>query len=410
MDRNGSRIRSHARLRCVVAIPVRDEEQRLPSCLRALAAQTDELGRPLDAESFSVAIFANNCRDRSANLARALQRELRLPLRVLEATLPLGTAHAGAARRAAMDVADAWLVEERAFGGVILTTDADSRVPRHWTANNLAAIDAGADAVLGRIALDEEGELLPAALHRRGRLEAAYEALLTELSALLDPLDHNPWPHHATISGASIAITREAYLEVGRLPRVPLGEDKALVAELLRRDAKIRFSPEVDVITSGRVEGRAPGGVADTLRLRSENPDAFCDAALEPFRTAVARAKWRGRLRRLRSAGALFADGAWAREVGISASEAKRISKAPSFGAAWSTVECVSPLFVRRLLKPTELPDQISGLHRAVARLRKRALWTPEHVEAEAGMSLGPLDPRRLRHRGDEPIGGFVAG
>ena len=63
----------------------------------------------------------------------------------------------------------------------------------------------------------------PTALHRRGELEDTYERLLTELSWLLDPLEHNPWPHHATISGASLGITRTAYCRVGRLPRVALG-------------------------------------------------------------------------------------------------------------------------------------------------------------------------------------------
>ena len=114
--------------------------------------------------------------------------------------------------------------------GVILTTDADSQVAPNWIAENLAAFADGAEAVLGRIDLDEEGAYLPEALHRRGELEDTYERLLTELSWLLDPLDHNPWPHHATISGASLGVTRAAYCRVGRLPRVPLGEDKALIA------------------------------------------------------------------------------------------------------------------------------------------------------------------------------------
>ena len=98
--------------------------------------------------------------------------------------------------------------------GVILTTDADSQVAPNWIAENLAAFEAGAEAVLGRIDLDGEGKLLPEALHRRGALEDTYEGLLTELSWLLDPLEHNPWPHHATISGASLGITRD-----GLLPR-----------------------------------------------------------------------------------------------------------------------------------------------------------------------------------------------
>jgi hypothetical protein len=309
-----------------------------------------------------------------------------------------------------MDVAEAWLGEERVRGGVILTTDADSRVSADWIAINLAAIDAGADAVLGDIALDEEGDLLPPALHRRGELESAYEALLTELSALLDPLDYNPWPHHATISAASIAITRDAYLAVGGLPRVPLGEDKALVAELVRLDRKIRFCPEIRVITSGRVEGRAPGGVADTLRLRSNDPDAFCDELLEPFRVAIKRAKWRGRLRWLRRAGKLVGNGAWARELGIPAPDAQRICRAPTFGAAWSAVEHKSPLFHRRLLKPAELPDQISGARRALARLRKGALAMREHVESEVVMPFRSMHSHSLTHGGDEQVCGLFAG
>ena len=224
-----------------------------------------------------------------------------------------------------MDIAEAWLVEGGERDGVILTTDADSQVAPNWIAENLAAFEAGAEAVLGRIDLDGEGKFLPEALHRRGELEDAYERLLTELSWLLDPLEHNPWPHHATISGASLGITRTAYCRVGRLPRVPLGEDKALIALLSRQDARIRYCPTVHVITSGRTNGRAPGGVADTLAIRSREPEAFCDDALEPFRTAFARASWRGRLRRLHGAGRLALDQDWAAKLGISAGDVNDI-------------------------------------------------------------------------------------
>jgi hypothetical protein len=118
---------------------------------------------------------------------------LSLDVHVVEARLPSADAHAGAARRAAMDLAEAWLVEAGEKDGVILTTDADSQVAPNWIAENLAAFAAGAEAVLGRIDLDEEGAYLPEALHRRGELEDTYEKLLTELSWLLDPLYHNPW-------------------------------------------------------------------------------------------------------------------------------------------------------------------------------------------------------------------------
>ena len=164
------------------------------------------------------------------------------------------------------------------------------------------------------------------------------------------------------------------------------------------------------MITSGRVEGRAPGGVADTLRLRSKDPDAFCDELVEPFRVAIKRAKWRGRLRWLRRAGKLVGNGAWARELGIPASAAQRICQAPSFGSAWSAVEYKSPLFLRRLLKPAELPDQISGARRALARLRKGALAMREHVESEVVMPFRSMHSHSLTHRGDEQVCGLFAG
>ena len=136
--------------RCVVAVPVRDEAERLPACLDALAAQRDRDGRPMVFGTFGVAIFANNCDDKSAELVRSLARGLPFPVRVVEASLLPDFAHAGGARREAMNQADDWLSERTERDGVILTTDADSQVSSNWIANNLAAIDAGADAVLGR--------------------------------------------------------------------------------------------------------------------------------------------------------------------------------------------------------------------------------------------------------------------
>src|SRR6202042_3676520 len=108
----------------VVAVPVKDEEERVPACLRALARQRDRLGQPIPPTLIRIVVFANNCSDRSASLARKLRGGLLLAGRVVEALLPPATAHAGAARRAAMDLAEAWLVEGGEKDGVILTTDA----------------------------------------------------------------------------------------------------------------------------------------------------------------------------------------------------------------------------------------------------------------------------------------------
>ena len=173
---------------------MKNEAERLPVCLAALADQRDRLGRPVERQVFGIVVFANNCTDDSGDLARALRDELSLPMRVVDVSLMPGVADAGNARRGAMDAALDWLAEDLSTVGVILTTDADSRVSPDWIISNLEAIHAGADMVLGQIRLDEEGDLLPEALHRRGQLESEYEALLAELEARVDPLPHDPWP------------------------------------------------------------------------------------------------------------------------------------------------------------------------------------------------------------------------
>jgi GT2 family glycosyltransferase len=394
---------------CIVAIPTKDEAERLPACLSALAGQRSLTGRSLARGAFGIVIFANNCHDASAEVARSMARGLPFPMRVFEASLLRRFAHAGGARRAAMDLAEAWLSERAKPGGVILTTDADSRVAPDWIANNLAAIDAGADVVLGRVRLDEEGERLPEALHFRGALESAYEDLLTEIAARLDPVDHNPWPHHATISGATMAVTREAYRRAGGLPSIPLGEDKAFIAELSRRDARIRFCPRIEVITSGRTIGRAPGGVADTLRLRSEAPDADCDEALEPASVAVMRAAWRGRLRRLYRSGRVKVDLRWIAALDIPPRGVRQVSAAKTFGELWSVVESTSQALRRRPLTPAQLPMQIAEARLVLERLRDHALVVDQHVDAEYRMAIATLDPHPL-HAADEDVASLVAG
>ncbi len=52
---------------------------------------------------------------------------------------------------------------------------------------------------------------------------------------------------------------------------------------------RIRFDNAIEVVTSARLQGRAIGGVADTLGLRAQFPDSYCDDALESYRAAETR-------------------------------------------------------------------------------------------------------------------------
>ncbi|MET7243900.1 glycosyltransferase [Methylobacterium sp. EM32] len=369
--------------RCIVAVPVRNEVDRIGPCLRALAAQ--EGGA---ADGLGIVLFLNNCTDGTAEAVASLVPGLDVPVRVV--VRDFAGAQAGWARREAMEAAAGWL-EEAGTDGAILTTDADSRVPPDWVARNLAALAQGADAVAGTVALDAaEAARLPDALHARGRLEGAYEALLIALESVIDPVAHDPWPRHATRSGASLAVRLSAYRAAGGMPALALGEDRAFVAALLRADARVRHAPGLVVVTSGRLDGRAPGGCADTMRQRCAVPETPCDPRLEPLARALFRYAWRRRLRRLHGAGRLARTGSWAPWLRVPPAEARRIAGLPTLGAILAAVEAGSPLLSPRPLRPRALPRHILAARLLLAGLRRVGQGWGRLLAPKTGHAEGP--------------------
>jgi hypothetical protein len=80
-----------------------------------------------------------------------------------------------------------------------------------------------------------------------------------------------------------------------------------------------------------------------------------------------------------------------------------------SFGAAWNAIEIASPLLQKRLLAPSQLPVQIAGARRALARLREKHLSARQHVEAETLMALTTKDLGALGDPLHEKFGSLVA-
>ena len=258
-----------AGLRISVIIPAKDEAANLPATLAALAAQTDLAGRPFSPDRYEVLVLANNCEDDTAGMVRRQARQFpHLVLHVAELCLPSEHAHVGRARRLLMDEACARLEGVSQPGGIIASTDADTRVAPTWLAAIQAEIDGGADAVGGRIlteAAELDGAGLPA-LQRLQSHDAAYRLLCAQLEHLLDPIAADPWPHHHQHFGASLALTARAYRQVGGLPDVRFLEDEALCQQLRRHDLALRHSPHVQVLTSARREGRVEVGLSWQLR------------------------------------------------------------------------------------------------------------------------------------------------
>jgi hypothetical protein len=335
----------------VVAIPVKNEVERIDSCLLALGRQT--------VMPCAVLLLLNNCTDQTDAAARVLAVSLPYKLHIKCHTFPSPVANAGNARRLVMQHA----AELAGAGGTLLTTDADAVVAHDWIERNLMALSAGADLVCGRAVVDPaEAALIPSHLHADDALECELAELLDQIAAKHDPDPADPWPRHTEAAGASLAVTVAAFKRSGGIPPVDSGEDRALVKVLTRMDARIRHDPTVRVTVSGRINGRASGGMADTIRRRMRQQDEFVDDSLEPAIDAYRRIDFR---RRVRSAWHEQAAGCapakeLAADLGIPGPMFQHLVSRRYFGTSWAEIEAHSPLLLRRRVKFTELPAQIA--------------------------------------------------
>ncbi|MEI3865850.1 glycosyltransferase [Microbacterium sp. CCNWLW134] len=217
-----------------VVVPVHDEEELLAGCLESLAvavAAAEGVGARVE-----VVLVLDACTDRSSAIAAEFE----------VTTVAVTAARVGAARRAgvaealrlldSVDLADVW----------IANTDADSAVPVNWLTHQLALMRAGSDIVLGTVRPDF-ADLAPAhvaywrATHHRGR------------------------PAGNT-HGANLGVRGSVYRAAGGFTDVPEHEDVRLVETARALGAIVTASDAAEVTTSGRVEGRTPGGYAAFVR------------------------------------------------------------------------------------------------------------------------------------------------
>jgi GT2 family glycosyltransferase len=359
----------------VVAIPVKNEAERIASCLSALASQ-------LNSPRFKVLLLLNNCSDDTAKIVSSCAERLPLEIHLHELELAPSHANAGCARSLAMEIA----AELAGSGGILMTTDADGRAGRNWVAGNLAWLRRGCDAVAGRAEIDPvEAALIPSILHEDDAREAAYAAILDEITALLDPDSYDPWPRHNEHSGASIAVTVECFRRAGGMPAMSLGEDRSFFDELRRIDARIRHAPEVRVVVSGRIEGRATGGMADTIRRRLHQPDTMLDDRLEPAINATRRAWLRRQMRLAWHAARETGDiqlGALSGALNLNPSELVDLLRLQYFGAAWSTMETITPTLLRQRVPVAELASQTC-----------RATKIPRMLHSQYRVNSAAVDP-----------------
>jgi hypothetical protein len=177
------------------------------------------------------------------------------------------------------------------------------------------------------------------------------------------------------------------------VPRVAIGEDRALIEAALKHDARIRHDPEIDVVVSGRMVGRAEGGMAATIARRMVKQDEWADDRLEPVEAAIARSNLRAEARRLwqkrpdrREIGEMSLDLAIGEVSALAA-----MFRLPRFGAAWQAIERASPRLERQPVAMHELAALISEATDRLAGYRSAFESFGRLPPTEPSIDLGEL-------------------
>ncbi|MEU8135987.1 glycosyltransferase [Streptodolium elevatio] len=249
--------------RVVVVVPARDEQDELPGCLDALsvaAARVEPIGVRVD-----VVVAADSCVDRTAAVARDFGA------RVVETDV--GTAGAARAAGFAAALGQSWITRAPEASSHrdrlwLATTDADSRVPRGWLACQIAWAARGWDAVAGTVRVSDWS----------GHPPGAAEAFAARYHHW-----HGRPPH---VHGANLGFRSAAYQAVGGFTTSAVGEDHDLVRALENAGYRVLRTAAHSVVTSARLDPRAPGGFGHALRAYSEaqahaDADAHADALRE---------------------------------------------------------------------------------------------------------------------------------
>ena len=254
-----------------VAVPVRDEERRLPATLDAISIA-------MQAVPFAgCAVFViNDTSDASADVIERWAVRERQSFLALEVSFDQTIRNAPHARRLALDIA-----ARAVSGGALFTTDADTIVGKTWIDTGLSYLAKGYNLVCEDVLLDEqELAALPAQVREVGDAERAYLDLCDRLwrywtDGRASTLAYRP-------SGASLAMKGSSYLALGGLPTPSVGEDRALCDAMLGAGFAVKAMENFGTRTSARLTGRALGGCGDALAERALSTDPECDSRLKP--------------------------------------------------------------------------------------------------------------------------------
>lgn len=218
-----------------VVVPARNEEQRLPRCLDALVAADLAVRHTVPSASPTrIVVVLDSCTDDSRSVVE------RYPgVELVICTV----GNVGAARAAGVDHL---LSAGPAAPQWIACTDADSAVPAGWLVDHLRHACADTDLLLGLVRPDAD-ELQPSSFNR---WMSQYHL-------------RDGHPH---IHGANMGVRTTMYRRAGGFLPLAEHEDVALTHSIRALSGRVVSVSANPVLTSARVDGRTPGGMAGYLR------------------------------------------------------------------------------------------------------------------------------------------------
>ena len=219
-----------------IVVPVKNEAESLPGCIRGIQAAVARAGMEHPEVAVSVFFALDRCTDGSQRIIESAG------YRAIESR----SSGVGAARASGVAAA------LNSLGGIadhrmlVACTDADSVVPSNWLTHQIELAGDGADVIVGTVRpeLDELDE------ERR--------------QAWLDT--HFDGQARGHVHGANLGMRANFYLAAGGFAALHEHEDVDLVARIAATGGHVRATDGNCVVTSGRLEGRTPGGYAGYLR------------------------------------------------------------------------------------------------------------------------------------------------
>lgn len=229
-----------------VVVPIHNERQRLPDAMASLAVATMSTTVPV-----SLVFVLDACTDDSERIGRG-QSDLS-PLAAYH-WIPTVHRRASSARSSGVEkvVTETGLLGIAPRDVAVLTTDADTTVPKEWISDHVVRLDSGDDAVAGIVDLERSAES-----------DGFYERWRHDYSEHFRRDGSHPHVHCA-----NLAVRLSCLNAAGGFGHHERAEDIDLWRRLeATPNIRLRSDHASLVTTSARSDGRVDGGFATALNV-----------------------------------------------------------------------------------------------------------------------------------------------